>query len=177
MMILRCTQRILKSARLAVESDPPPPDAPLGEWYVNVVPLPFRGRSAVMYTSADTLLTVLAFGRSLRTTLPVFQARLPGLLESLDLPAGWVAPHAAAAREVRVARTDNRRVLGSMTDFAYLVWSYVERWAVFEEVDLGWVELQLADAPMSMLSYLNPRAAVETLVFGAPRPRHPLTGP
>jgi hypothetical protein len=173
MMILRCTQRILKGTAHPVEAEPPPPDVPLGEWYVNAVPLPFRGRGAVMYTSSTTLLTVLASGRTLRTTLPVFQARLPGLLESLDLPAEWVAPHATAAREVRIARTASRRVLGSMTDLAWLLQGYAERWSSFDDVDLGWLELRLAEPPMSMLDY-NPRAAVETLALGAPRPHRTL---
>src|SRR5256885_2856364 len=96
MIVVRATQRLLKSSRVTPEIDPPPADAPLAEWFANVVSLPFPGRMVVMYTSANTLLTLVAPGRVLRTTVPVFVRRLPALLQRLNLPEPWIASQSAA---------------------------------------------------------------------------------
>jgi hypothetical protein len=156
MIVLRCTRRLLKGSGFLVVAEPPASDLPLGEWYADVVPLPFPGRSVVMYTSSKTLLTVVAPGRALRTTIPIFQQRLPALLSRLQLPAAWVARHAAGASEVCIARTDNRQVLGSMNELAYMMVALAEDASSFGELDLDGLELRLSDTLMGMFGYGRP---------------------
>jgi len=155
-MILRCTQRLLKGTGLPVVADPPAPEAALGEWYANTVALPFAGRWLVMYTSARTLLTVVAPGRVIRTTLPVFQQRLPALLRRLDLSEAWVDAQARAVEEVFIARTSDRKVLGSMNEIAYHVWLVAAEERSFETLDLDGLELELSKSLSGMLRYRTP---------------------
>lgn len=160
MIVLRCTQRLLKRSGFPVVAEPPASELPLGEWYANVIPLPFPGRSVVMYTSSNTLLTVVTPGRALRTTIPIFQQRLPALLTRLRLPAAWVARHAAGASEVCIARTANRRVLGSMIDLANNLRSDAYAASSFDRVDLSYLEFRLSEPPMGMTGYRTPHQAV-----------------
>ncbi|MFL5541091.1 MAG: DUF6933 domain-containing protein [Longimicrobiaceae bacterium] len=168
-MILRCTQRLLKGSGLEIEADPPQPEAVLGEWYAHTVSLPFPGRGLVMYVSANTLLTVLVPGRAVRTTLPVFRQRMPLLLRRLELPGDWVDAQARAAAEVLVARTKDRRVIGSMNEIANLAWAQAEVHSSFESLDLDRLESWLARVPHSMLRYRYPRdVAAELARAGSP---------
>ncbi|HEU4558456.1 MAG TPA: hypothetical protein VFS20_11425 [Longimicrobium sp.] len=156
-MILRCTQKLLKASGATAEPDPGVPVGVLGEWYANGVSLPFPGRSTVMFTHPGTLLTVVAPGRALRTTLPVFHQRLPGLLRRVGVPEEWISAHAPAG-EVRLAKTADRRVLGSMTDFAYAIWYHAQ--VVSGEMNIDELERELAITPMSYLGHGSPDRAM-----------------
>jgi DNA-binding transcriptional LysR family regulator len=166
-MILRCTQRVLKGIGLPIVADPPAQEAALGEWYANSLALPFSGRWLVLYTSASTLLTVTAPGRAIRPTLPVFRERLPRLLRRLGLPDAWVDAQVRAARDVTVARTKDRRVIGTMNEIADLVWFMAEEHHSFHTLDLDRVELKLARVPHGMLRYRFPIHVAEALALPA----------
>ena len=167
MILLRATQRLLKHRGISVVTEPPPPTAALGEWHVNAVPLPFPGRWLVLYTSTNTLLTVVAPGKGLRTTVPIFRERLPALLRRLRLPDRWVQAQADALEEICVARTNNRRVLGSMNDLAYQIRLAAEAERSFQQLDLDRLEMYLAEVPLSMLRYQHPSRVAAALARSA----------
>lgn len=165
MVLLRATRRLLTASASratgrrgtdALLSEGPLPEVgPLGTWYANVVSLPFPGRSLVLFTVADTMLSVVASGRSLRTTLPVFQRRVPLLLVRLGLPGAWVEARADDLADVHVARagaqTVDRRVLGTMIDATYQIRAEAEAAGSFDRLDLDRVEDRLAEVPLGAL--------------------------
>jgi hypothetical protein len=166
MVLIRATRRLLNGRSVPIGDDLPPDVGPLGEWYANAVALPAPGRWLVLFTSADTLVSFVAPGRSLRTTLPVFERRVPLLLRRLGLPESWVRARADAFEEVHIARagaqTADRRVLGTMTDLAYQIRAEAEAAGTFERLDLDRMEERLAEVPLSVLGYGHPaRAAAE----------------
>jgi hypothetical protein len=167
MVLIRATRRLLKRGTIPIGDDLPPDVGPLGEWYANAVSLPFSGRWLVLFTNADTLVSVVAPGRSLRTTLPVFERRFPLLLRRFGLPKPWVQARADATAEVHVAKagaqTASRRVLGTMTDLAYQIRAEAETAGSFERFDLDRVEDRLAEVPLSVLGYGHPARAVAEL--------------
>ena len=145
---------------------------PLGTWYANTVALPYPGRSLVLFTAADTMLSVVASGRSLRTTLPVFRRRVPVLLLRLRLPGEWIQARADDLADVHVARagaqTLDRTVLGTMTDASYQIWAEAQAAGTFEGLDLDRVEDRLAQVPLGALrsersSHGSPSDAVAEL--------------
>lgn len=114
---------LLSGGANALLSDGPLPETgPLGTRYANTVALPYPGRSLVLLTASDTMLSVVAPGRALRTTLPTLQRRTPVLLLRLGLPEAWVQARADDLAAVHVARagaqTLDRRGLGTMNDAA-----------------------------------------------------------
>ena len=155
MILLRGTRRLLKGASALLSDGPPPEVGPLGTWYANTVALPYPGRSLVLFTAADTMLSVVASGRSLRTTLPVFRRRVPVLLLRLGLPGEWIQARADDLADVHVARagaqTVDRTVLGTMTDTSYQIWAEAEAAGTFERLDLDRVEDGLAQVPLGAL--------------------------
>lgn len=175
MVTVRATRRLLparSNAALLASSPPLPAPGPLGTWVANVVALPYPGRSVVLFTAADTLLSVVASGRSLRTTLPVFQRRVPVLLLRLGLPGPWIQARADALAVVHVARvgaqTADRRVLGSMNDLAVHIHAMAHDAGSFDRLDFDGVEDRLARVLLSALGasprdYGHPVDAVAAL--------------
>ena len=155
MVLLRGTRRLLKGASALLSDGPLPEVGPLGTWYANTVALPYPGRSLVLFTAADTMLSVVASGRSLRTTLPVFRRRVPILLLRLGLPGGWIQARADDLADIHIARagaqTLDRTVLGTMTDASYQIWAEAEAAGTFEGLDLDRVEERLARVPLGAL--------------------------
>lgn len=166
MIVLRCTRRLLGSGRHPVSTDPAPPTAPLGEWFANAVPLPLPGRWVVMYTSSQTLLTVVVPGRALRTTTAAFQERVPALLHRLGLPAAWIAQQRALMQEITVARTNDRRVLGTMTDLAFQIQHAAQEARAVERIEWDALELALARVPLGMHRYECPQGLVQRVATG-----------
>ena len=155
MVSLRGTRRLLKGASALLSDGPVPEVGPLGTWYANTVALPYPGRSLVLFTAADTMLSVVASGRSLRTTLPVFRRRVPVLLLRLGLPGEWIQARAYDLADVHVARagaqTLDRTVLGTMTDASHQIWAEAQAAGTFDGLDLDRVEDRLAEVPLGAL--------------------------
>lgn len=168
MILIRCTQRLLKGSTVPVDPDTVAPAEPLSEWYANAVPLPFPGRWMVLYTEAHTLLTVLAPGRSLRATLPVFRERLPALLRSLELPEPWIAERASAAAATTFSRTADRSVVATMNRLAQdLRWVAADA-PSFEKLRFDELEWRATINPNGIRAYARPMNMVRALA-GLPR--------
>lgn len=144
MIVLRCTQRVLRSSGINLSPDLPPVTAALGEWYVNSISLPFRGRFLVLFTESRTLLTVLAPGRTLGRTVPVFQDRAPALFRRLRVPEPWIATQQEEMQETSFARTASRSILGFMNDVARHIEFAAADAGSFEGLNLDALEVSLA---------------------------------
>ena len=161
MILLQATRRLLKGSDALSRSDAlsgsdaPSVEGPLSTWYATTVALPYPGRSLVLFSSAETLVSVVAPGRSLRTTLPVFQQRVPRLLRRLRVPEAWVAARAADLAQVHVTRagalTTDRRVLGTMADLRHQIRADATAAGAFDRLDLDAVEDGLAEVPLTVL--------------------------
>jgi len=81
-----------------------------------------------MATSERSLLTVLLPARDLRQSLvPNLQRTVQQLLTVLGIPADTVSREIAAMQPTAFASAVNRRVLGSMNEFAWQVGAYLDR--------------------------------------------------
>ena len=144
MITLRCTQKVRKRLRLAATlPDPLPPTTALGDWYVNLVQ--FGRQQVVMATSERSLLTVLLPARELRQTLvPNLQSAVQQLLIALGVSPDTVSREIAAMQPAAFASAVNRRVLGSMNEFAWQLGAYLAR--TDDALELA---RELSDTPMS----------------------------
>ena len=167
MVLLRGTRRLLKGAEALLSDGHPPDVGPLGTWYANTVALPYPGRSLVLFMAADAMLSVVASGRSLRTTLPVFQRRVPALLLRLGVEGAWIQARANDLAQVHIARagaqTTDRRVLGTMLDATYQIRAEADAAGSFERLDFDRVEDRLAEVPLGAIGYDRPAGAVGRL--------------
>jgi hypothetical protein len=115
----------------------------------------------VLAVSNITLLPVLFSVAPSKTVLSRFVEAVGHVFESLELDQQKVAGDLASMKERTVATANNRRVLGSMNDFARILDAYLDGRTLVD------VALQLAEAPCSPLGMVCPRDATLAL-FSAP---------
>jgi hypothetical protein len=153
---LRCTQVVRKRLRLAaVLPVPGPPTTALGDWIVHLLRL--GQKQVIIATSERSLLTVLLPSRELRQTLS-WNLRLAvrDLLIALEIPLDAVQREIAAMEPVAFGIAENRRVLGSVNEFAYQLDAYVG--GSTDPLELA---LRLSETPMSEVA--------STARYGLPR--------
>jgi len=146
MVTLRCTRIARDRLRLPKTiCEPPRSTGRLGDWYVHLVR--FGRQELAMATSERSLLTVLLPAHGLRENIaPNLRAAVGALLEALGIAPEAVAQELAAMESVAFGRATNRRVLGSMNDFAFHVSLYLKRGEDFLRISR-----ELAGTPMSAI--------------------------
>ena len=181
MQTIRCTRKLLKrlggpslggpSSKAAspepLAEEPAVTMTLLGDWYANVVSLPFRGKSVVLFVNASTRLAVLIPGRGTRRMLPVFRERVLALFHKISLPMGCIEKEAREMAELQLARTQSRSVLGSMNEMAASIWLLAEEQNSAEEVDWEAAELHFAEWMHGPLGYRYPKEVAAELCQAA----------
>lgn len=171
MVTLRCTKKLrervgrhvpMLETRGTGETHPPT----LADWTANVVVI---GRQHLVLAVNDTtLLPVVWPIAPAKTALPRFAAAAGDVLLAMGIDRQRVLAEAAAMSDVAVGPTNNRRVLGTMNDFAWLMEAYVVGRS------LTAVALLLAEAPCSPIGMRSP-IDVASEAFGVTRVRIRLT--
>ena len=119
MFTFRCTKKLLARLRTTPATEVPAPTTRLGDWYANLLFRP--GGQVVLYVSERSLLPVLVAASPASTLVTRFQEGTSEVLLRLGVPASAVAAELREMADVHIGRTASRQVLGSMTDFAYLI--------------------------------------------------------
>jgi hypothetical protein len=119
-VISLCCSQVVRS-RLGIFGRPPAAPEPttrLGNWYVHLVRL--GSRQYVLATSERSLLTVILPARALRATIEGNLRNAVGqLLLALNIPMEVVSRELAQMEPALIAPATNRRVLGSINEFAF----------------------------------------------------------
>ena len=144
MIIIRCTQKLLKLSKIKPEQEISAPDAPLGEWYANVISLTYPGQSAVIYTHNPSRLTVIVKGRSIKTTIEKFEPCLLKLLQRLGADDYLLKTQQVRMREVHIGKTESRSLLGSMNDIVFQIQNEAMRAGRIENLSLDYLENALS---------------------------------
>jgi hypothetical protein len=122
MVLLRATQKLLKSLPLTAE-DNDSSNTALGDWYANRIIV--DRRPLLLLLSSKSRLAVLTSARDVRK-LPV---RLPeivaGRLARLGIPERLIRLEVGAMSVARVGRTNDRSLTGQMVDFAKAIPYYL----------------------------------------------------
>jgi hypothetical protein len=169
-LTLRCTQIIRKRLGLAATlPEPALPGTLLGAWYLHLIRL--GPQQVVMATSERSLLTVLLPPGELRRTLASnLRLAVRDLLIALETPLDAVQQEIALMEPVAFGNAVNRRVIGSMNDFAYQLDAYVG-----DTGDPLELALKLCETPMSAIGsksgYGIPKEIARELLSG------PYSGP
>lgn len=155
MFTIRPTQKLRKRVPDLVDTAASSPTTRLGDWYANL--LVHHRKQVVMFVSERTLLPVVVPVAPVATLIPRFRASLRELLLALGVAHDAIDAemHEMAVRSV--GKTSNRRVLGSMNDFAWLLEAAP---AAETLVNASRV---LADAPCSPIGMESPRAVTVAL--------------
>lgn len=159
MVVFRCTQRVVRRFRLNTTDEGAVSSGMLGDWYANL--LNFGPRRYVLCQSERSLLPVILPARN--ALFPAgFGEALARVLLALGVPTEVVDREVAAASDVGFTKTHNRRVLGSMNDFAYCAQIYMSD-ARSADPTLE-VCLKLAETPSKLIGYEAPAEVAISLL-------------
>lgn len=163
MFTLRATSKLLKRMKATPDASPPPPTGLLGDWYANVHLL--RPAHLVLAVSERTLLPVVVPAREMRD-LPERIALAAGdVLRAIGVSEEQVIRELRHMCEWNVAKTNNRSVLGTMNDFAWMMEA-----GDGETTTLLERALLLARCPCGPLEMDSPREATVALFAAAQSP-------
>lgn len=115
----------------------------LGSWYATVL---FWRPQVALFVNEETLLPLIVPLAPASTLLGRFATSLATLLEAHGVANSFVSNEMAQIDEVRLAKTSNRSVLGSMNDFAFLADAHHDHLP-----DLIALSVRLAETPCSPL--------------------------
>ena len=152
MVILRCTGTLLTLLRGPA---PDPVEASPTDWYANLIQI--QRRRCLLLTHAGSLFSVFApalTAADLRPPGPLVVARIQAALHAEGLPAttfGPLDPHA-----VHVARTADRRVLGTMNDHLTLIQHVIAAHGGLAHCDLDALHHTLHRTINSLTGYTPP---------------------
>ncbi len=160
MFTLRCTAKLLRRLRAAPILEAVAPTTTLGDWYANLLYEP--DGQVVLFVNERSLLPVLVSAREGSTLLPRFREAAHEVLTRLGAPIAAVEAEMAAMAEARIARTASRQVLGSMTDFAWMLTAdRGEGRSLMER------SIHLAHAPCGPIGMRSPEEVAPELLRGA----------
>ena len=168
MLALRCTQKLLKAigGHQAIPTAQPTP-ALLGDWYANL--LMMRRQRALLFTNELTLYSCAVFVKKteLFTITSVFAE---GLIQSLtddDVPTNIINQVLAVYRDMRLAETAHRSILGSMNNLADLLRHYVHDAGGPAACNLCWINQQLNRIPQKPLGWKFSVEALRERLLGS----------
>jgi hypothetical protein len=143
MLVFRCTRTLLDRLPNAATSPLARSTTALGDWYFKL--LFAKPVWLLLGVSERSRLPVVLPARELRTMATRFQDAAGRLFGDLAVSAAAIAAERAAMTEVAFAKTVDRRVIGSLNDFARAV-----QWALHDESDLSLhaLSLRLAETPI-----------------------------
>lgn len=146
-VILHATKRAAKAlgAKPFREGEPAGTSR-LGNWYVNLIE--WDGPAFYLFTSERSLLSVVVPADQ-QNILHEFVRRVTNLLSMIGVPNETIEVEWEHFRDMAVATTRNRSVLGSMNDIALSVIFRLERGP--HPVSLSELELELSKTPMKAI--------------------------
>ena len=134
----------------------------LGSWYATAL---FWKPQVALFTNELTLLPVLVPLAPAATVIDRFPEMLATVLRAHSLSDSFIAHELAEMTEHRLAKTQNRSVLGVMNEFAYLGGHYL----VDGIDDLVRLSLRLSETPCGPLYTRNVSPDYELAAFVAER--------
>jgi hypothetical protein len=141
MLVFRCTRKLLRrlERQAAEDGEPPKSTTRLGDWHANL--LIVRRQHLVLAVSGVTLLPVLVPAAPYKTMMARFAEGAGQVLRALHVDEAKVIAEESAMHDYVVTTTNDRRVLGSMNDFAWLLESYLDDRSL-TEVRSTWQKLR-----------------------------------
>src|SRR5438445_6825987 len=112
MVILRCTQRLLRRLHQTPTENPPASSTTLGDWYGNIVWT--HRKPLVLAVSSRTLLPVLVPAGDAQSLGRRLAATLGDVLQALGILTLQVEQEQRHMSQIAFARTVSRQVLGTM---------------------------------------------------------------
>jgi hypothetical protein len=158
-LVLRCTRKLLDRVGPPV-ADPPASTTLLGDWYAK--PFAIAQKRFILLVSAETRIAVVMPGRDVANLPRNFPDALAVVLARLGIPADAIQREVTASRDVVLATTDSRSLLGTLNDGAsWLKFRQRDR----SDIDVVAMSVSLCHSPSGALGFRFP-ADLARCLFG-----------
>lgn len=158
MLTLRCTQKLLDRGLAKSAGAEVPATTLLGDWYASV--LNRRPQHLALCVSERTRLPVILPARPANSLPSRLSEAVCLVLDHLGIEAEAVDSERREMQVVRVGRTANRSVLGSLNDFMFQLQVGLD---LSPERSLLEQSLRLAQTPCGPMEYASPDRATQAL--------------
>jgi len=119
MVTIRCTKKLL--ARIGPpDSDPTPSTTVLGDWYAK--PVAVGHQRYILLIAERSRMAVVMPARDAKHLARNFPEALSKVLVGLGIPPSIVEREVEATCRAVIATTDDRSLLGTLNDFAFMLW-------------------------------------------------------
>jgi hypothetical protein len=118
MVILRCTQKLLVRLKRTGEMSPADSTTTLGDWCGNI--LHIGRRQHLLFISERSRLPVIIPIREAKHLEAVFPQAVCDVLAAAGVGVADIDGERAKMSEIVFARTNNRSLLGTLNDFAFM---------------------------------------------------------
>lgn len=154
MFTIRCTQKLLARLGSVPVTIITTPDTVLGDWYANLIRVGWM--QVVLAVSERTLFPLVVPAKESRTLVPRLMEALAKQLLSIGVPQEDVQAELQTMQSSVIAKTANRRVLGSLNDLAFQLETGIKH-----SPDRSLIELSLclAKTPLTYIEYASPQYA------------------
>ena len=156
MTYLRCTQKLLKllgrEALAASRTDTSSESS--DDWYANLIWI--QRRKCLLFTNVGTLFPLLVFDvkkAQVSDLASLFREQYMNYLPAIGVSAQIIATEIGSLESLQIGRSRNRRVLGSMNDYAWMAQLYVEQHGGVYAADPVIVSSRVGESPMSAIEY------------------------
>ena len=159
-MLFRVTQKLAIKLKVVPATAIPPHDNPFLDWTAHLFMV--SRWQCIMLTNSRSLYTVIMPGKGITSEESFAKTALKQLHNYMVLDNtahlfdSHIAPHLDS---VKFCKAGDRRVLGSMNDFAYHTRMYLLEMELPEPL----VNMRINDMPMSMLGRTYPRKSLLAL--------------
>ena len=151
MATLRCTKKLLAELKIKPSDDVQPP-SDFSSWHANL--LRIERRKCVLFTHDQSLYTFFIPGLKklhFQRFDEIFQQNLFKNLVEEELPQKHIEMFLDDTQEIKICKTSNRSVLGSMNDLAFQLQWYIADEGGLEYTDILKLNHDLKRIPMSAI--------------------------
>jgi len=159
-LIFRITQKLAKKIKIVPVTALPPHGSPFLDWTANLIMV--SRWQCILLTNSRCLYSVVLPGKGVSNEKAFVEASVKALYQYMALDGCENIFNAHIASDVRTAtfcKASDRRVLGSMNDFAFHTRVYLLEMGL----PVPLVNVRLNDMPMSMLERTYPKKALLAL--------------
>jgi len=159
-LIFRVTQKLAKKLKIAPDTALPPYDNPFLDWTANLIMVSHW--QCILLTNSHCLYSVVLPGKGVSNEKAFVETSMKALYEYMMLDGcgnifnNHISSHVGTTS---FCKASDRRVLGSMNDFAFHTRAYLLEMGLPGPL----VNARLNDMPMSMLERTYPKKALLTL--------------
>jgi hypothetical protein len=160
MFTLHCTAKLRDRLKRPLATTKSPPTTILGDWYGTVL---FWKPQLALLVNERTLMPIL-LPLAPASTLPErLGLAVAALLHRYGMALPLIERELAAMAELAIAKTSNRRVVGTMNEFAFEASAFREQMGA---TNLAMLSMRLAETPCGAIGYNCPARLLPEVVAG-----------